>query len=71
MSEYLDNLLECPFCSTIRLRIPKDAEPATIIRCDDCGHVLGTWDEIQASFEEQGGQDGVFRLARGKIERLD
>lgn len=71
MPEYLDKLLECPFCATIRLRIPDNAKPATIIRCDDCGRVLGTWDEIQASFEEQGGQDGVFRLAKGKIKRLD
>jgi len=69
--EYLDHLLECPFCGTIRLRIPIDAQPSTLIRCDDCGRVLGTWDELQTDFERQGGSDGVFRLDRGRIKKLD
>ena len=71
MSEYLDHKLECPFCRTIRLRIPKNAGPDTRIYCDDCGEFLGTWDELQADFAKQGGEDGVFRLDRGRIKRLD
>lgn len=68
--QYLDHLLECPFCRTIKLRIPSDAEPSTVIRCDDCGKYLGTWDELQTDFERQGGQSGVFRLDKGRIEKL-
>jgi hypothetical protein len=69
--KYLDHLLECPFCGTIRLRIPVDAQPPTLITCDDCGRVLGTWDELQTDFERQGGSDGVFRLDKGRIKKLD
>lgn len=68
---YLDQLLECPYCRTIRLRIPVDVRPSTAIRCDDCGHYLGTWDELQSNFEQQGGEDGVFRLDKGRIKRLE
>ncbi|CDX21535.1 conserved hypothetical protein [Mesorhizobium sp. ORS 3324] len=70
-SGYLDQLLECPFCGTIRLRIPADAEPSTVIRCDDCGKYLGTWDELQTDFERQGGLHGVFRLDKGRIKKVD
>ncbi|MDX8455164.1 hypothetical protein RFM98_20625 [Mesorhizobium sp. VK9D] len=69
--EYLNHQLECPYCGTIRLRIPKDAQPLTPIRCTDCGQYLGTWDEIQTDFERQGGTDGIFRLEKGRIEKLD
>lgn len=58
------------YCLTIRLRIPDDARPDTPIFCDDCGKYLGTWDEIQTDFEKQGGQDGVFRLDKGRIQRI-
>lgn len=71
MSAYLDHRLECPYCLTIRLRIPVDAEPGTRISCDDCGRYLGTWDELLSDFEQQGGDDGVFRLNNGSIRRLD
>lgn len=60
--QYLNHLLECPHCLTIRLRIPADANPETPISCDDCGAYLGIWDELQTDFANQGGQDGVFRL---------
>ncbi len=60
--KYLDHQLECPYCLTIRLRIPADAGPDTPISCDDCGGYLGTWDELQTDFERQGGRNGVFRL---------
>lgn len=71
MSVYLNCQLECPNCLTIRLRIPVDAEPSTPIVCDDCGHYLGTWDELVSDFEQQGGEDGIFRLNNGRIRRLD
>jgi hypothetical protein len=68
--EYLNHQLECPYCLTIRLRIPANAQPSTAIRCDDCGRYLGTWDELQADFEQQGGEEGIFRLDNGRIKRL-
>jgi hypothetical protein len=68
--EYLDHQLECPFCHTIRLRIPAGAHQETKIYCEDCGEFLGTWDELQTDFERQGGHSGVFQLDKGKINRL-
>ncbi|AZO15333.1 MULTISPECIES: hypothetical protein [unclassified Mesorhizobium] len=68
--EYLDHRLECPHCGTIRLNIPRNAQSSTPIHCAECGAYLGTWDEIQTDFERQGGTDGVFRLASGRIRRL-
>lgn len=68
--EYLDHRLECPYCGTIRLNVPADAKPDTAIACAECGKYLGTWDELQTDFERQGGADGVFRLAGGRIKRL-
>ncbi|RWD12168.1 MAG: hypothetical protein EOS75_22170 [Mesorhizobium sp.] len=67
---YLDHLLECPYCLTIKLRIPADAQPDTRIVCDDCGEFLGLWDELLTDFERQGGNNSVFRLDRGRIRRL-
>lgn len=71
MAEYLDHQLECPYCLTIRLRIPANVRPSTSIRCDDCGKFLGTWDELLTDFEQQGGGDGIFRLDKGRIRRID
>lgn len=71
MSKYLDHQLECPYCLTIRLRIPEGATPTTRIVCDDCGQFLGTWDELLTDFERQGGDDGIFRLDKGRIRRID
>jgi hypothetical protein len=71
MQEYSDHKLECPYCGTIRLRIPVDATDATEIKCDDCGKSLGTWGELQDDFAKQGGHDGVFRLSRGRIKRIE
>ena len=68
--EYLDHLLECPYCGTIRLNIPADAQPSTSITCAECGKYLGTWDELQADFEKQGGGNGVFRHDQGRIKRI-
>lgn len=69
--QYLNHQLECPYCLTIRLRIPADAGPEDRIVCDDCGEFLGTWDDLLTDFEKQGGQDGVFRLDKGRIRRID
>ena len=68
---YLDHKIECPFCRTIRLRIPTNAQPDTRILCDDCGRFLGFWGELEADFNQQGGQNGVFSLSEGRIKRLD
>jgi hypothetical protein len=71
MSEkYLNHKIECPFCRTIRLRIPQDVRPDTRIVCDDCGRFLGLWGELEADFAHQGGQNGVFSLNDGRIKRL-
>jgi hypothetical protein len=69
--DFLNHKLECPFCLTIRLRIPANAGPETQIFCSDCGEYLGTWDDLQTDFEWQGGQNGVFRIDNGRIKRLD
>lgn len=71
MRAYLNHQLECPYCLTIRLRIPQDAALSTRIVCDDCGEYLGTWDELLTDFEQQGGNQGVFRLDKGRIRRID
>ncbi|GAA2849322.1 hypothetical protein EDC40_101247 [Aminobacter aminovorans] len=68
---YLNHKLECPFCGTIRLRIPTDAAPSTAITCADCGQFLGTWDDLQTDFARQGGTSGIFRIDKGRIRRLD
>ncbi|TIN45173.1 MAG: hypothetical protein E5Y25_11690 [Mesorhizobium sp.] len=40
------------------------------IHCAECGKYLGTWDELQTDFERQGGTEGVFRLDKGRIQKL-
>ncbi|ESY99981.1 hypothetical protein X738_12295 [Mesorhizobium sp. LNHC209A00] len=53
------------------MQIPADATPSTRISCAECGRYLGIWDELQTDFEQQGGNDGVFRLDKGRIQKLD
>ncbi|RWC64245.1 hypothetical protein [Mesorhizobium sp.] len=69
-TSFLGHRLECPYCLTIRLRIPVDARPDTQITCSDCGEFLGTWDDLLSDFEAQGDNNGVFRLDKGRIRRL-
>lgn len=69
--KFLNHKLECPYCLTVRLRIPADARPDTPIFCDDCGEYLGTWDELQTDFEKQGGNIGVFQIEKGRFKRID
>jgi len=69
-ARYLNHRLECPYCKTIRLRIPEDAKPDTIIVCDDCGEYLGTWDDLQNDLARQGGTNGIFRLDKGRIRKI-
>lgn len=68
---FLDHELECPNCGTIRMRIPDDVTPFTLIRCNDCGAELGRWAELERSFAEQGGQSGVFAVDQGRFKRID
>jgi ribosomal protein L37AE/L43A len=68
--EYLDHKLECPNCKTIYLKIPRGATESTIITCSQCGHVLGTWGELQDDFTQQAGA-GVFSLDEGRIRRKE
>ena len=69
--KYMDHELTCPQCGTIYLRIPENLNGHTLIHCSTCGLVLGTWGELSASFDKQGGQYGVFELRHGQIERKD
>jgi hypothetical protein len=69
--KYLNHRLECPYCLTIRLRIPENVKPADQIVCSDCGKFLGSWDDLQVDFERQGGLDGVFRLEKGRIKKIE
>ena len=69
--QFLNHRLECPYCLTIRLRIPEDAQPETPIVCADCDAFLGTWDDLLTDFEKQGGHSGVFRLDKGRIRRIE
>ncbi|GAA4133809.1 hypothetical protein GGR00_005110 [Aminobacter aganoensis] len=69
-ARYLNHRLECPYCKTIRLRIPEDANPETPIACDDCGKYLGTWDELQTDLARQGGTNGAFLIEKGRIRKI-
>lgn len=69
--KFLDKELVCPSCGTIYLRIPADAKGDTVIRCSACNKRLGTWRELEASFNAQGGQHGVFDMHDGQIERKE
>lgn len=71
MAGYLNHRLECPYCKTVRLRVPEDATPLTEISCNECGEYLGTWEEMLEDFDKQGGNDGVFRLSKGRIRRIE
>ena len=69
--KFFDKELLCPNCGTIYLRIPEDARINTPIHCSTCNLFLGTWGSLLASFDKQGGQNGVFELRDGQIERKD
>lgn len=64
-ARYLNHRLECPYCKTIRLRIPEDANPDTPIACDDCGEYLGSWDELQPIWPSRAAPTGCSSLRRG------
>lgn len=71
MAEYLHHRLECPRCLIVRLGVPEDVTPTTKIACSDCGEYLGTWEEMLEDFDNQGGSEGVFRLGKGRIRRIE
>lgn len=59
--------LECPFCRTIYLNLKGKMQPRTPIHCSSCGMYVGSWAELEAAFNAQGGNDGVFQMDRGQI----
>lgn len=65
----LDHKLDCKKCGTIYLDIPDDVKGTSAIHCSSCGRFLGHWGELSRDFNQQGGQDGVFELKDGQIER--
>jgi hypothetical protein len=67
----LDQKLNCRVCGTIYLDIPPNVMSHSPIYCSSCGLLLGRWDDLEKDFNVQGGQDGVFKLHNGQIERLD
>ena len=67
----LNHKLDCKKCGTIYLDIPEDVQSHTAIYCSTCGQLMGRWDEIERDFNEQGGQDGVFEMRDGQIDRKD
>lgn len=69
--ERLDHKLNCKDCGTIYLEIPEDVASHTPIYCSTCGELLGCWEELEKDFNQQGGQDGVFSLHDGQIDRID
>ncbi|MEK1888207.1 MAG: hypothetical protein AAAB35_11675 [Phyllobacterium sp.] len=71
MERKLDHGLDCPICGTIYLDIPKDVASDTPIQCSTCGTFLGSWGELESSFNKQGGQHGVFDMYDGQIIRKD
>lgn len=71
IEKYMDHELLCPHCGTIYLRIAANVKSFTLICCSTCNQPLGTWGELEASFNTQGGQSGVFAMHDGKIERKE
>ncbi len=71
MERKLDHGLECPNCGTIYLNIPKDVTDYTPIACTTCGSFLGSWGDLERSFNMQGGQHGIFEMSEGQIIRKD
>jgi transcription elongation factor Elf1 len=69
MIQQLDHKLECVDCGTIYLDIRKDVKGDAPIHCSICGRFLGTWAELKADFDAQGGQQGVFEMHEGHIIR--
>lgn len=65
----LDHKLDCKKCGTIYLDIPEDVQSHTPIYCSTCGVLMGRWEELERDFNAQGGQDGVFELRDGQIDR--
>jgi hypothetical protein len=56
-------------CGPIYLDIPKGVQSHTPIYCSSYGSLMGRWDELERDFNQQSGQNGVFELKDGPIER--
>ncbi|MHC1550997.1 hypothetical protein [Phyllobacterium sp. K27] len=67
--ERLDHKLDCKDCGTIYLTIPDNVTGDTPIFCSTCNQYIGRWAELERDFNTQGGQDGIFEMKDGQIER--
>ena len=71
MAQRLDHELDCPDCGTIYLAIPDNVTVDTPIACSTCRKLLGTWGDLERSFNKQGGQNGIFDMHDGQIIRKE
>lgn len=71
MEQKLNHGLNCVDCGTIYLDIPMSVTGDTPINCSSCGKFLGSWGDLERSFNRQGGQHGVFEMDDGQIIRKD
>jgi hypothetical protein len=71
VAKKLDSKLECPKCHTIYLTLTQNVTLDTLINCSTCGTPLGTWRELEATFIEEGGLNGVFEIREGQITKID
>ncbi len=65
----LDHKLDCKKCGTIYLDLPDNLTGASPIHCTSCKMFIGYWSDLSRDFDLQGGQNGVFELKNGQIER--
>ena len=69
MAQRLNGKLECAECHKVYLRIPAEPSSDSPIFCSSCGNLVGRWGDIESSFIEQGGLNGVFEMVDGHIIR--
>ena len=60
--------LECPACGSLTVDLPDGAENSTLVHCNNCGHSLGAWGELQDTLRRIG--HGVFEMSDGRIKPL-
>lgn len=48
--------LSCGKCGSNNITIPDDADEATVIKCNACGTVVGTWGAIKIAAREHVGE---------------
>lgn len=67
--EHMDHKLDCKDCGTIYLNLPGNLTNDTPIFCSTCNQFIGRWGDLERDFNAQGGQNGVFELHDGQIDR--